>query len=39
MLDEEAVRAVKLMPLWQAGMQDGKAVPVHFDLPINFVLE
>ena len=39
MLDEEAVRLVKLMPLWQAGMQDGKAVPVHFDLPINFVLE
>jgi protein TonB len=39
LLDDEAVRVIKLMPLWQPGMQDGEAVPVYFDVPVNFALE
>lgn len=36
--DAEAIRVVKLMPRWIPGKQDGKAVPVHFTLPIRFAL-
>lgn len=36
--DEEVVRVVKLMPRWKPGIQDGRAVPVRFSLPINFTL-
>ena len=37
-LDEEALRVVKTMPKWKPGTQDGKAVNVAFNLPINFKL-
>ncbi|MNY27809.1 transport protein TonB [compost metagenome] len=37
--DEEAVRVVKAMPKWKAGKQNGKAVRVHFNLPIMFRLD
>lgn len=36
--DAEAMRVVKLMPRWKPGTQDGKPVPVLFNLPINFQL-
>lgn len=38
-LDNEAKRIVELMPKWKPGMQDGKTVPVFFNLPINFSLK
>lgn len=38
-LDAEALRVVKSLPTWQPGMQAGRAVPVHFNVPINFVLQ
>lgn len=34
--DEEALRVIKSMPAWTPGMQDGKAVPVFFSIPIIF---
>ena len=37
-LDQEAVRVVKTMPNWKPGKQRGKAVPVHYMIPINFTL-
>lgn len=37
-LDKEATRVVSSMPKWNAGKQGGRAVPVYFSLPINFVL-
>jgi TonB family protein len=37
--DEEAVRVIKLMPKWNPGMQDGKAVRTQFNIPINFALD
>lgn len=36
--DEEAVRVVKAMPPWIPGRQNGKAVPVQFQLPLKFSL-
>ncbi len=36
--DTEAIRVVKAMPKWSPGMQNGKAVNVFFNLPINFQL-
>jgi periplasmic protein TonB len=36
---EEAARVVKMMPDWKPGKQNGLAVPVYFNLPINFVLK
>jgi len=35
-LDDEALRVVKLMPKWNPGKQDGKFVRVAFCLPIKF---
>jgi periplasmic protein TonB len=35
-LDNEALRVVKMMPKWKPGKQDGKAVNVYFNLPVNF---
>lgn len=35
-LDNEAIRVVKSMPKWKPGTQNGKAVPVFFNIPINF---
>lgn len=37
--DKEAVRVVKSMPKWIAGMQNGRAVPVYFTLPVVFKLQ
>ena len=36
--DEEAVRVIKESPKWTPGIQDGKAVRVKYNLPINFSL-
>lgn len=36
--DEEVKRVVELMPKWKPGIQDGKAVPVRYSLPISFSL-
>lgn len=38
-LEEEAGRVVKLMPKWKPGKQNGQAVTVQFNLPVNFRLE
>jgi periplasmic protein TonB len=37
--DEEAIRVVKSMPKWKPGLQRGRPVDVHFNLPIRFVLK
>lgn len=37
-LDAEALRVVKMMPEWKAGLRDGELVSVHYKLPINFSL-
>lgn len=37
--DKEAMRVVKSMPKWKAGKQNGRAVPVFFNLPINFTIK
>ena len=37
--DEEAVRAVKSMPNWIPGMQDGEPVRVKYIIPITFCLK
>lgn len=36
--DEEAIRVVKMLPRWKPGKQNGKAVRVSFNLPVNFQL-
>lgn len=35
----EAVRAIRAMPTWKAGMIDGKPVDTRFVMPINFVAD
>lgn len=37
--DKEAIRVVKSMPNWKPGKQNGRSVPVFFNLPINFQLK
>jgi protein TonB len=37
--NEEAMRVINLMPKWNAGKQNGKAVSVAFTLPVKFHLE
>ena len=37
-LDKEAVRVVKLMPLWRPAMYKNKPVPVYYVLPVKFYL-
>ena len=37
--DEEALRVVKSMPAWKPGKQNGRAVNVNYNLPINFTLK
>lgn len=39
LLDNEAVRVVKMMPAYDPGMQRGKPVRVQFTLPIQFNLD
>jgi TonB family protein len=36
--DEEAIRVLRMMPRWKPGKQQGKAVQVRYQLPINFKL-
>lgn len=36
---EEAVRVVKIMPVWNPGMQFGRFVRVRFTMPVKFVLQ
>ncbi|MEN8116757.1 MAG: energy transducer TonB [Bacteroidota bacterium] len=38
LLDNEAVRVVKLMDKWTPGKEKGKPVKVQYTLPINFAL-
>jgi protein TonB len=38
-LDEEALRVVRMMPPWKPGKQNGRAVWVQYNLPINFILK
>lgn len=38
-LDQEAVRVVKMLPLWKPGKQGGKPVNVWYSLPVSFVLK
>lgn len=38
-LSKEAVRVVKAMPKWKPGKQNGRTVPVYFNLPISFKLQ
>ncbi len=37
--DEEALRVVRSMPDWKPGRQNGRNVPVQFNLPVNFTLK
>ncbi|NVO21202.1 MAG: energy transducer TonB [Bacteroidetes bacterium] len=37
--DEEALRAVKSMPKWQPGKQNGNPVRVQLHIPVNFKLD
>jgi TonB family protein len=39
LLDAEALRVIRLLPSWEPGMQDGKAVNVSYVLPLNFKLD
>ena len=34
----EVVRVINMMPKWKPGMQKGKPVRVHYNLPVNFSL-
>ncbi len=36
--DEEALRVVRAMPLWEPAMQSGRAIPMPYSLPIRFQL-
>ena len=36
--DEEALKIIKNMPDWTAGKQNGEAVPVYLEMPVNFKL-
>jgi protein TonB len=35
---EEAIRVVKMMPIWKPGLKNGQVVRVNFTLPIKFKL-
>ena len=39
LLDNEALRVVKMMPKWQPGKQNGEAVRVKYVLPVTFRLQ
>ena len=39
LLDNEAVRVLKLMPNWKPGMQQGKNVRVKYTVPVRFKLK
>jgi periplasmic protein TonB len=37
--DEEAMRVIKSMPKWNAGKQNGRAVPVRFTVPVRYTIK
>ncbi|WP_158561181.1 M56 family metallopeptidase [Emticicia sp. C21] len=37
--DEETIRVISQLPKWSPGRQNGRAVNVHFTMPVNFVLD
>jgi len=39
LLEDEAIRVIKMLPAFKPATKDGKPVKVMFTLPINFVLE
>lgn len=39
LLDEEAMRVIKLMPNWKPGVQNGKPVRVRYQIPIKFAID
>lgn len=39
LLDQEALRVVKLSPDWKAGENEGKKVSVQYTIPVNFALK
>lgn len=39
LLDEEAMRVISILPAFEPGKQEGKAVPVWYMLPITFALK
>lgn len=38
-LDQEAIRVIKMLPLWKPGKQGGKPVNVWYSVPISFQLK
>jgi periplasmic protein TonB len=38
-LDQEALRVVRNLPIWIPGKQRGKTVDVSYTVPINFMLQ
>ncbi|MBK0402587.1 energy transducer TonB [Adhaeribacter sp. BT258] len=38
-IDKEALRIVEIMPLWQPGKQNGRAVNTRYTLPLTFQLQ
>lgn len=38
LLDDEAIRVIKLMPKWKPGSMRGKIVRVRYTIPITFAL-
>jgi protein TonB len=36
LLDNEAIKVISGMPHWKPGKQDGRAVPVYFNIPVVF---
>jgi periplasmic protein TonB len=36
LLENEAIRVVRMMPKWRPGKQDGVPVPVYFTVPVSF---
>jgi protein TonB len=36
--DEEVLRLIGMMPVWKAGLKDGKAVRVKLNIPVEFKL-
>ena len=39
LLDEEALRVVKLMPKWKPGIQGARSVRVKYTVPVTFRLQ
>lgn len=37
--DKEAMRVIKSMPKWKPGKQNGRTVPVYYNIPINFTIK